>query len=103
MNSYPQYLERLEWKLNSIADACSSYARTYQESPPDKWAKEHAVLSAAWDGYHIIELKDARYKFAPPRRYDSYKEYLQEYVTVQFEQGFEKYLKTMLPKSLRWW
>lgn len=103
MNTYPQYLARLEQKLNYVAGACSNHARTYQESPPDRLVKEHAVLSAAWDGYCIIERKDARYTFAPPRNYDSYKEYLQEYVAVHYEQAFEKYLKTMLPKSLRWW
>jgi len=103
MNSYPQYLERLEQKLNAVADACSFHARTYQESPPKKLTEKYNVLSVAWDGYHIIELDDARYKRVEPLEYDSYKEYLQNYVAVKYEQAFEKNLKTMLPKNLRWW
>lgn len=52
----------LENRLNNVAESCSSYVRSNDESPPDKLAYEYRVLVRAWDGYQIIVKHDVRYQ-----------------------------------------
>jgi hypothetical protein len=106
MNNYAQFVDKLEQSLNNVADSCSSHARAYDESPPEALSAAYSMLSNAWDAHAIIVNKDSRYRRAAALPYvdieDGYKKYLQEVLRPANPTVFDKFLRSKLPKELRW-
>ena len=91
----------IKTKLNSLASACESYVRSYDESPPERLTQPYYAMRDTWDGLQIIVHNDDRYKV---KEAHSYKEkgfllYLKEYVSVKHPQEISRIINKLPPQE----